>query len=228
MNVWLRSLARFARATSFASALGFAAAVALGGGQAEAATASTMPCTSANMAGDASGFSLDCQVLGADNDKVEDLNAQKAFTLGDWVFASKYEIDGSKYETALKGAGFEIDGGEEGGSFSLDDGFWDQWSSAVILFKSAGKNAGKKDDVDSAGNVVMFLIQPGVIFGDFARSLGKHGISHVSLYVSGTDPFGGGGSVEEPMPTPLPAPALMLASGLAGFGALRLRARRRA
>ena len=72
----------------------------------------------------------------------------------------------------------------------------------------------------------MFLIQPGVIFGDFARSLGKHGISHVSLYVSGTDPFGG--SVEEPMPTPLPAPALMLASGLAGFGALRLRARRRA
>ncbi|WP_143103311.1 hypothetical protein [Albimonas pacifica] len=203
--------------------MGIACAIGLGGGQAAAATAATLPCTSTNMAGDASGFSLDCQVLDAENDKADVLNGQGAFSLGDWVFASKLDIDEGKYE----GAGFSIDGGAEGGSFSLDDGFWDQWSSAVILFKSANKNALKKGDVDSAGNVVMFLIQPGVVFGEFARSLGKHGISHISLYASNTNLFDGGGSAEEPLPTPLPASALMLVSALAGAGTLGMRGRRK-
>ncbi len=225
MFVWLRLLARGARGLPLASAIGFAVVLGFFSGEAAAATATTLPCTSTNMAGDVSGFALDCQVLDADNDKVADLNDQAAFTLVDWVFASKYDIDGGSYETALAGAGFEIDGGATGGGFTLDDGFWDQWSSAVILFKSANKNALKKGDVDSAGNVVMFLIQPGVTFGDFARSLGKHGISHISLYVSNSNLFEPGGSTQQPVPTPLPAAGWMLLAGVAGLGGLTHRKR---
>ncbi len=225
MLLSLRSLARISRASLFASVLGLAGVLIIGDGQAMAATASTLPCASANLAGDASGFGLDCQVLNAHNDKAADLNAEAAFTLEDWVFASKYEIDESKYETGVAGLGFAVTGGEDGGSFSFDDGLWDDWSSAVILFKSgSGKKKKKDDDGASAGSVVMFLIQPGVTMGDFVRSNGN-GISHVSLYVSATNLFSGGSSAEAPTPAPLPAPALMLAAGLSAFGAVRARRR---
>ena len=227
MVVSSRSLALFARGRLCSLALGLAGVflLSVGGAPVSAATSTTLPCATSNLEGDTSGYSLDCQVLDADNDKAEVLNAQSAFTLDDWVFASKYEIDENKYETGVSGLGFGIDGDDEGGAFSFDDGLWTEWSSAVILFKSANRKAKKKDGDDGLGNVVMFLIQPGQTFGSFAQSYAGHGISHISLYLSKSDPFGG--DAVQPVPTPLPAAGWMLIAGVAGLGGLRARRMRK-
>lgn len=222
--VSLRRLARLARRVSFAFMPALAGLVLLSGGDARAATASTLPCAHVNYAGDASGFSLDCQVLDAENDKAETLNEQTAFSIDGWTQVAKYDVSSRSYEG--RGFGFTVDGDGEGGAFSFDDTLWDQWSSAVILFKSGSAKQAEK--AGSPGNVVMFLLQPDVLFGDYARSLGKYAISHISVYVAGADPFGDGSSATQPLPTPLPASALLLVGGLAALGMLSRRRRGRA
>ena len=191
--------------------------------RAVAATASAADCVAVNLAGDVSGFSSGCQVLGAANDKTAELNAEAAFDIDAWTFAGKRDASGGVDGDGGLDLGFALDDADgQGGSWSVASSLWDKWSSALILFMSAStKQAGT---VGSAGNVGMFLVRPGVTWGEYASSLGKYDISHVSFYVAGAVGPGGlpasGASATAPAPTPLPADVWMLTAGLAGLGGL--------
>lgn len=191
------------------------------------AAGSPLPCVDVNLAGDASGFSSACQVLqGVSNDQPKtEVAEQGAFGIYDWVFAGKDEFGSS--ETSIE-TGFSLDRGSDGqgGVWSIDPIVWDSFPSVLVLFKSAGSKQAEK--VGSLGNVVMFLIQPGLSSGEYASSLGKYDVSHVSLYLSQTDPFGSGTSLRESANVPLPAPAWMLIAGLGALGGLRRLRRSRA
>lgn len=220
-------LARFARggaALSLAAALSLVAPFATPDGAAVAATSySVAPCADANRAGDASGFSMDCQVLGAKNDSPLELNDEAAFGLGDWVFGGRAAWDdGWTYSSEAPGAGragvesadigFGLAAGSnaKGGRWSIDASFWDEWSSLAVVFKSSN-------------TVVMYLVTPDTLSGLYALPTSRD-IGQVSVYASRSGGFDGEARAPQ---VPLPAAAPLLVGGLGMLGALTVAGRRR-